>query len=263
MTVGFIGAGNMGGALATAAAKKAQVVLADSFAEKARALAEKLGGKAADSKTVAAECAYIFLGVKPQVMAAMLQEIAPTLKARKDGFVLVSMAAGVKIEKIRQMAGGDYPVIRIMPNIPVSVGSGMILYDATENVRVEALAQFCDILSGAGCLDRLDEKLIDAGSAVSGCGPAFVSLFAEAMADGGVACGLPRDKALQYSLQTILGTAKLLLDSGMHPGQLKDAVCSPGGSTIAGVRALEQSGFRAGTIEAVEDAFTRTKELGK
>ncbi len=263
MTVGFIGAGNMGGALATAAAKKAQVVLSDSFAEKARALADKLGGKAADSKTVAAECAYIFLGVKPQVMAAMLEEIAPVLKARKDSFVLVSMAAGVKIEKIRQMAGGDYPVIRIMPNIPVSVGSGMILYDATENVSAEALAQFCDILSGAGCLDRLDEKLIDAGSAVSGCGPAFVSLFAEAMADGGVACGLPRDKALQYSLQTIMGTAKLLLDSGMHPGQLKDAVCSPGGSTIAGVRALEQSGFRAGAIEAVEDAFTRTKELGK
>ena len=122
---------------------------------------------------------------------------------------------------------------------------------------------FCDALSGAGLLDEIPEKLIDAGSAVAGCGPAFVCLFAEALADGGVACGLPRDKALTYAAQMLKGTAKLILESGEHPGKLKDAVCSPGGSTIAGVRALEQGNFRGSTMDAVDAAFYRTKELGK
>ena len=260
---GFIGAGNMGGALATAAAKNAKVFVADSYEEKAEALAQKIGGTAVTTQQVAEKCGYIFLGVKPQVMGVMLKQIAPVLAARKDDFVLVSMAAGVQIADIRRMAGGDYPVIRIMPNIPVAVGGGVILYDATENVSEAALAQFCQVMASAGYLDRLDEKLIDAGSAVSGCGPAFVSLFTEALADGAVACGLSRDKALEYSLYTLMGTAKLLLETKMHPGQLKDAVCSPGGSTIAGVRALEQGGFRASCMEAVEEAFARTKELGK
>ena len=112
-------------------------------------------------------------------------------------------------------------------------------------------------------MDRLPEKLIDAGSALSGCGPAFVSLFVEALADGAVACGLPRAKALAYAEQTLMGTAKYLLETGDHPGQLKDAVCSPGGSTIAGVRALELGGFRSAAAEAVVDAFEKTRELGK
>jgi pyrroline-5-carboxylate reductase len=115
----------------------------------------------------------------------------------------------------------------------------------------------------AGLVDRLPEKLIDAGSALSGCGPAFVSLFVEALADGAVACGLPRAQALSYAAQTVAGTAKMLLESGQHPGQLKDAVCSPGGSTIAGVAALEQGAFRAAVIEAVANAYQRTLELGK
>ncbi len=262
-TFGFIGAGNMGGALATAAAKNAEVFLADSFAGKAEALAAKIGAQAVSAGQIALTCDYIFLGVKPQVMASMLADIAPILKARKNRFVLVSMAAGVQIADICRMVGGDYPVIRIMPNLPVAVGSGMILYDATESVSQEELDKFCKVMTAAGHLDRLSESLIDAGSAVSGCGPAFVSLFAEAMADGAVACGLSRDKALEYSLYTLIGTAKYLLETKQHPGQLKDAVCSPGGSTIAGVRALEQGGFRASTMEAVEEAFTRTKELGK
>ncbi len=265
-TFGFIGTGNMGGALARSAAKALapeSIFLADQLAEKAAALAAELGCSSTAAKTVAAQCEYIFLGVKPQVMDVMLAQIGPVLKNRTDSFVLVSMAAGVAISDIRRMAGGEYPVIRIMPNIPVSVGGGMILYDVTQNVSQEAEAFFCQAMQFAGKLDRLPEKLIDAGSALSGCGPAFVSIFLEALADGAVACGLSRSQAITYASQTLSGTAKMIAETGMHPGVLKDAVCSPGGSTIAGVAALEQSGFRAAAIDAVVTAFERTQELGK
>ena len=265
-TFGFIGTGNMGGALARAVAKALpgeRIVLADQCTEKAAALAQELGCRQADATQVASECTYIFLGVKPQVMATMLCQIAPALAMRSDPFVLVSMAAGIAMADLQCMALSPYPIIRIMPNIPVSAGSGMILFDATENVSPENIETFCQTMRFAGRLDRLPEKLIDAGSALSGCGPAFVSLFVEALADGAVACGLPRDKALTYAAQTVAGTAEMLLASGMHPGTLKDAVCSPGGSTIAGVQAMEESAFRAGTMNAVTAAYQRTLELGK
>ena len=266
MTFGFIGAGNMGGALARATAKALggeNIILADQMAEKAAALAQQLGAKATDTKSVAEKCDYIFLGVKPQVMGAMLSDITSVLADRKNGFVLVSMAAGVAIADIRKMAGGNYPVIRIMPNIPASVGSGVILYDYTENVTEGAVNAFRENMRFAGVVDHLPEKLIDAASALSGCGPAFVSLFTEALADGAVACGLPRDKAALYAAATVKGSAAMLLESGMHPAQLKDAVCSPGGSTIAGVKALEAGGLRGATMDAVKAAFDRTLELGK
>ena len=266
MKFGFIGAGNMGGALARAAAKAMSpenITLADQMTEKAEALASQLGCKTADTVTVAKECGFIFLGVKPQVMGIMLGSIAPTLAARNGDFVLVSMAAGVAISDIQAMAGGNYPVIRIMPNIPASVGGGTILFDHTENVSQDAVATFRNALQYAGLVDPLPEKLIDAGSALSGCGPAFVSLFIEALADGAVACGLPRDKALSYAIQTVAGTAKLLAETGMHPAALKDAVCSPGGTTIMGVNALEMGGFRGCTMDAVMSAYQRTLELGK
>lgn len=265
-TFGFIGAGNMGGALAKAAAKAMapeSITLADQLTEKATALAGELGCRCADAEAVARTCQYIFLGVKPQVMEAMLSQIGPVLKKRTDRFVLVSMAAGVSIADIRRMAGGDYPVIRIMPNIPVSVGGGVILYDTTDNVTEEETQAFCKSMACAGLVDRLSEKLIDAGSALSGCGPAFASLFIEALADGAVACGLPRNQAMAYASQTLAGTAKMILESGIHPGALKDAVCSPGGTTIAGVNALEQGSFRACAMEAVLAAYHRTLELGK
>ena len=266
MKIGFIGAGNMGGALARAAAKAvapSNIFLSDQLAEKASALAAELGCNACTTEQAALCCDYIFLGVKPQVMGAMLTQIAPVLASRKDSFVLVSMAAGMCMADIRRMAGGDYPLIRIMPNIPVSVGGGMILYDITDNVSQEAEEGFCKAMAHAGLLDKLPEKLIDAGSALSGCGPAFVCLFAEALADGAVACGLTRQQATTYAAQTLKGTAEMLLQTGIHPGALKDAVCSPGGSTIAGVGALEQGGLRAAAMDAVACAYTRTKELGK
>ena len=150
-----------------------------------------------------------------------------------------------------------------MPNTPVAVGSGVVMYDATENVTEEAKQPCCENLAAAGLLDPLPEKLMDAGSAVAGCGPAVAAMFLEALADGGVACGLPRAKAMEYAAQMLLGTARLALESGQHPGQLKDAVCSPGGSTIQGVRALEQGGLRCAAVEAVIAAYEKTVELGK
>ena len=265
-TFGFIGTGNMGGALARAVAKSVapeNIFLSDACPQKAAALAEELGCTSGSVEQIAKSCKFIFLGVKPQVMASMLESIAPVLAARQQDFVLVSMAAGVCIWDIRRMAGENYPLIRIMPNIPASVGEGVILFDTTENVPQEAVAAFREALSGAGLVSPLPEKLIDAGSALSGCGPAFVSLFIEALADGAVTCGLTRQQAMDYACQTLIGTAKMIQSTGMHPGALKDAVCSPGGSTIAGVGALEQGGFRGTVMDAVISAYDRTCELGK
>lgn len=264
MTFGFIGTGNMGGALAVAAAKTGtELLLGNRTPAKAEALARQLGCKTATAREIAASCDYIVLGVKPQMMGDLLSALAPTLAQRTTPFTLVSMAAGLKMETIQKMAGGGYPVIRIMPNTPVAVGSGVILYDATENVSEGVLGDFCAAMEQAGFLDRLPEGLMDAGSAVSGCGPAFVSMFIEALADGGVSCGLPRQKALRYAAYTLEGTARLLLETGKHPGQLKDEVCSPGGSTIEGVKVLEQEGLRPATMDAVAAAFRRNGQLGK
>ena len=265
-TIGFIGAGNMGGALAKAAAKAIpadSILLSNRTAAKAQTLADQLGCQVADKEQVAAQCGFLFLGVKPQQMGALLADLSPILAQREDEFVLVTMAAGLTMERIQTMAGGNYPVIRIMPNTPCAVGEGVIMYAKTENVSDEALALFLEDMRFAGVLDHLSENLIDAGSAVAGCGPAYAAIFLEALADGGVACGLPRQKALLYASQMLLGTAKLALETGKHPGQLKDEVCSPGGSTIAGVRGLEDGAFRAAVMDAVKRAHARNQELGK
>ena len=263
---GFIGTGNMGGALARAAVRAMgpeKVLLSDHNRQLAESLSAELGCQAVTNGELAAQCDMIFLGVKPQFLKDMLADLAPALAAKTAPFCLVSMAAGVSMADVLAFAGGNYPLIRIMPNTPASVGCGMILYDSTENVTADILDRFRRAMSDAGVLDALPERLIDAGSAVTGCGPAFTDLFLEALADGGVACGLPRDKAMVYAAQMVLGSAKLALESGRHPGQLKDAVCSPGGSTIAGVRALEQHAFRAAVMDAVDAAYEKTKALGK
>ena len=265
-TFSFIGTGNMGGALARAAVRKLPpetVFLSNRTPEKAEKLAVELGCPCGTVDRAAKDGKFIFLGVKPQMMAGLLTEISPLLAAREDRFILVTMAAGLTMKRIAAMAGGDYPVIRIMPNTPCAVGEGVILCDANELVSQEELDEFMDGMGGAGIIDRLDEKLIDAGSAVAGCGPAFACLMMEALSDGGVACGLPRQKALLYAAQMMKGTAALQLASGEHPGVMKDAVCSPGGSTIAGVRILEERGFRGAAMEAVMAAVEKTKELGK
>ncbi len=263
LTLGFIGTGNMGGALAQAAAKSEnnRLLLANRHPEKAQRLREKIGGELTDSRSAAAKADYIFLGVKPQMLEALFAEIRDTLSARTDRFVLVSMAAGTSIDKVKCLTGGDYPVIRIMPNTPASIGQGMILYACSQEVTKEEENIFLEAMTAAGRFSPLEEKLIDAGSAVSGCSPAFVDLFIEALADGGVACGLPRAQALEFAAQMTAGSARLILESGRHPGELKDAVCSPGGTTIQGVRTLEEAGFRAAVMNAVIAAYEKNFKL--
>ena len=263
-TLGFIGTGNMGGALARAACRSVpsdQVFLANRTVEKAKALAEELDCRVADNEAVAQSADLIFLGVKPQYMQGLLEDIGPILEKRESRFLLVSMAAGLTIPRIRELAGKDYPVIRIMPNTPSGIGEGMVFYDCSENVTKQEEKVFLESLSGAGRLAPLADHLMDAGSAVAGCGPAFADLFLEALADGGVACGLPRALALESAAQMMIGTAKLMLETGKHPGQLKDEVCSPGGATIQGIRALEEAGFRGAVMDAVIAAWEKSTEL--
>lgn len=261
---GFIGTGNMGGALAQALCQTVspdRVLLANRTAAKAAVLAGRLGCGVGGNADVARQCRFLLLGVKPQMMADTLAPLRDILSRRTDRFVLVTMAAGMTMERLAALAGGDYPVIRIMPNTPCAVGAGVVLYTANELVTAEELERFTGAFAAAGVLDPLEERLMDAGSAVSGCGPAFICQIVEALSDGGVACGLPRKKALLYAAQMVQGTAKLLLETGEHPAALKDAVCSPGGSTIAGVRALERAGVRGAVMDAVIAAVERTKEL--
>ena len=261
--IGFIGTGNMGGALARAASRREgnRLLLANRTPAKAQALADQIGGTVTDSAGVIADADYIFLGVKPQMLPAMAAQTAPLLKARKSRFVLVTMMAGVMIGKLLTALDGDYPVIRIMPNTPAAIGQGMILYCCSEAVTAEEEARFVSAMSGAGRFLKLEERLIDAGSSVSGCGPAFADLFIEALADGGVACGLPRAQAQEMAAQMLLGSAALVLESGRHPGVLKDAVCSPGGTTIQGVRVLEERGFRGAVMDAVIAAYEKNFNL--
>lgn len=261
--IGFIGCGNMGGAIARAVCRvlePSQVTLANRTPAKAEALAGELGCRWGENETVARECDAIFLGVKPQMMADMLSGVQEALAQRNDRFVLITMAAGMTIQRIRAMAGGDYPVIRIMPNTPVAIGMGMIQY-CCDGVTPEEEASFTAMMAKAGLVDKVGEGQMDAASSVSGCGPAWAYQFIEALADGGVACGLPRAKAMQYAAQMLAGSAQLVLQSGRHPGELKDAVCSPGGTTIQGVRVLEERAFRGAVMDAVIAAYEKTLKL--
>lgn len=264
--LGFLGVGSMGGALARAACRRLpgdSVYLSNRTAAKAESLAAELGCRAGSNAGAAAWADFLFLGVKPQMMKDLLEDIRPALIKRARPCVLVTMAAGLTMARIRELAGVDFPVLRIMPNTPASIGEGMILYACGEGVTEAEEKVFLDAMAGAGRFAAVEERLMDAGSAVSGCGPAFADLFLESLADGGVACGLPRDLAMELAAQMLAGSAMLVQESGKHPGVLKDAVCSPAGSTIQGVRVLEQSGFRGAVMEAVIQAYEKNKELGQ
>jgi pyrroline-5-carboxylate reductase len=194
-------------------------------------------------------------------MKDVLKPLQPILAEKKP--LLITMAAGLTLAQIEEFAGCALPVIRIMPNTPVAIGKGVIQYCRNELVTDAMLQEFLEDMRFAGILDALEERLMDAGSAISGSGPAYVYMMIEALADGAVACGIPRAKALEYAAATVIGAGEMVLATGQHPGALKDAVCSPGGSTIAGIRALENHGFRAAAMEAVIATWNRNKELGK
>ncbi len=261
-TAGFIGAGNMGGALLRAVAAAVggeKVAVFDLSADKAEKAASLTGATYTDAEDIYKNSKYIFFAVKPNVLGKVLSGAASQIKSRS---VIVSMAAGVSVAKIAEASGSDN-VIRIMPNTPASIGEGMILYTLGKGVSAEDEKGFLAAMDKSGAVDKIDEKLIDAAAALSGCGPAFVYMFIEGLADGAVACGVPRDKALLYAKQTVLGAASLAQTSGKHPEELKDAVCSPGGTTIEGVLALERGSFRADAASAVIAAYEKTEKLTK
>ena len=272
-TVSFIGAGNMGGALIHAACRALdprQVHITDYFADKAKAMADELGC-CCESTNKAAVLAgnYIFMCVKPQVMGGVLAEIAPVVKEcldKGEKKVIVSIAAGLQLAYIKEQlaqCGDALRVVRVMPNTPAAIGKGMLAVAAGSEVEDEYVGGVMEILSKAGRVERLAEGLMDQFTVVSGCSPAFVYMFIEALADGGVMTGLPRQQAMTYAAQTVMGAAAMVLETGKHPGELKDAVCSPAGSTIVGVAKLEENGFRSAAIQAVKAGYDKNVELGK
>ncbi len=264
--VGFIGTGVMGGAIARAVRKECkgeQMLLANVPEEGAKALAEELSCAWGDNRQVAAQCRYIYLAVKPQVMKRVLEEIAPVLQKRSDPFTVISMAAGLSITTLLDMAGFSFPLIRIMPNLAATVGEAVVLCSFHDSVSQQDKEEFLRLTGGAGLCDPIPEALMDAAGSLSGCGPAFAFMVMQALADGAVACGVDRRRARAYAAKTLLGSAKLALETGKHFEQLKDEVCSPGGSTIEGVKALENGGLRTALMQAVADSYEKNKKLGQ
>lgn len=262
-TLGFIGCGNMGGALAKAASQSLngnQIALCDFHKEKVEKFVRDFGAIATSAQDVTKNARFVVLAVKPQKTENAIAEFADVLRARKD-VTVITMAAGLSIAAIRSFIGADLPVIRIMPNTPVLLGSGMILY-ATDGVTSEAEEEFLRAFAAAGAFDKIPEEEIDAGSVVSGCGPAFVYAFIQALADGGISCGVDREKALFYAAQTAKGAAEMLLKFKDAETLIKN-VCSPGGTTIEGVKTLKNEDLAGVVTSAVQASYQRTLELKK
>lgn len=260
MKVGFIGLGNMGGAVAQAVAKVAgvEVLLSDHNPQKAQQLQSEIGGKLASNHLIAQEADVVFLGVKPQMAEAVLKDLAVS-SAYKTSAIWISMLAGVTLDQL-EASLPQVEWVRIMPNTPLAIGQGM----TTLASKSPAAQQVCEqLLVHSGQVLVLPEGLMDAATAIAGCGPAFVYTFIEALSDTGVQLGLSREAALALASQTVAGAAHLVQEEDRHPAQLRDAVCSPGGSTIAGLAALEEAGFRHAVGQAVRKAHQRTQELGK
>ena len=262
MKIGCIGTGAMGGAIMRAICKKYDVKnikVTDKNIKMGKAFAEETGTTFVDSNKVVLDCDYIFLAVKPQFLGDVFAEIAGYIPSNA---VIISMAAGVKIEKLESWAP-KARFIRMMPNVCAQIGQAMTAVSYKENISENEASTAIEILSSAGKVEVVPEKLMDCVTAVSGSGPAFVFMFIEALADAAVRCGMPRTQAYTYAAQTVYGSAGMVLESGKHPAVLKDMVCSPAGTTIEGVAALEKNGFRNAVIEAVTSACEKSIALGK
>ena len=261
--IGFIGAGNMGGALCLAASKTdCALYVSDPDTEKAAALCARTGATQTDSASICADCDLIYIGVKPQMLAGVAAELSHALQSRTTPYCLVSMCAGMTLSRLAELFPGA-AVIRIMPNTPVAVGAGMILYCCNRQATKAQVDTFLYAMAHAGKVDLLDEALFDAGTSVSGCGPAFAYLFADALAKGGEDCGLTYEQACAYASQMLLGAALMLQEDGRTPDALRQAVCSKGGSTIEGVRVMWEQNLEDTVRQAVQASYKRNIELGK
>ena len=261
MKYGFIGCGHMGSAIARALSGATRDFMVTDRSGAAKAFAQEIGAVYGDNITAAQECDRLFLCVKPQMMESVLSPLTPILQEKKP--LLITMAAGLDMTKIEAFAGTQLPVIRIMPNTPVAVGKGMIPYCANDLVEDSVLQDFLRDMRFCGALDAIEESMMDAASALSGSGPAYLYLYIAAMAEGAAACGLPREKALRYAAETMAGAAEMILASHGDPYALADAVCSPGGSTIEGVKVLRQQDMAGTVSQCIQAAYRRNQELGK
>ena len=264
--IGFLGAGKMATALThgwiEAGLTTAESVLAGEPIEAARASFTKETGAAAgsDNRQVIAGSDVLILAVKPQNMQTLLAEIQPLLTARH---LVVSIAAGISLKQISDGLGSQVRLVRVMPNAPCQVGASASAYTAGPAATADDVRLVDKLLNSVGRALAVPEKLLDAVTGLSGSGPAYVFVMIEALSDGGVRMGLPRDVALMLAAQTVFGAAKMLLETGLHPGTLKDLVASPGGTTIAGLHEIERGGLRGVLMDAVEAATLRSAELAK
>lgn len=265
LRVGFLGAGRMATALAKGWLRAGLIHpegcrASDPLPQARQAFTAETGCQAmSTNRDILPSSQVLVLAVKPQSMPALMEEIRPALKDQ----LLISIAAGVTLRQFAAGLGPNCRLIRVMPNTPCLVGASASGYSPSDKATAEDIALVGRLLHAVGVAFQLPEHLLDAVTGLSGSGPAFVYLMIEALSDGGVRVGLPRDVATALAAQTVLGAAKMLLETQSHPGMLKDMVASPGGTTIAGLHALERGGVRGALMDAVEAATRRATELGQ
>ncbi len=264
MKIGFIGLGNMATAIIGGILKKGLVEAQDICgADKAPVMCEKARNSfameiCADNSAVTAKADVLFLAVKPIFLPEVLEEISGSLR---ENTVIISIVAGKTIAFIENYIGSNKKIVRCMPNTPALVGEGCTGVCANENVAKEELSKALELLGSFGIAQQVPERLMDAVVGVSGSSPAYVFMFIEAMADAAVLAGMPRQQAYEFAAQSVLGSARMVLETGKHPGELKDMVCSPGGTTIEAVKVLEEMGFRAAVMDAMEACIEKSKNL--
>ena len=262
MKLGFIGCGNMGGAvlegiLKSGKANADDVLVYTASPQKSQALSQRLGvHEAKNNAEIAQTCDIVFLAVKPYIIQGVLEEIQNMWRA--EGQLVISVVSGWNIARLRGYIPETVSVLNTMPNTPCLVGEGVFAFNMDCGLSQEQFQAAEDLLCGLGTIVYIHENQIEALSGVCGCGPAYLYMMLGAMADGGVAMGLPRELALKIAAQAAIGAGKMVLETGMHPGALKDAVCSPKGATILGVHALEKGGLRAAAMDAV---ITSTQKM--
>lgn len=263
MKIGFLGAGAMGGAILSGAIDAGIMAPQDVYvADFSQAIKDKyaaLGCNICDDNKELGKADIVIFALKPQYAKPAIEALGDCL----EGKGVISIMAGLKAQAVRDMVNGNIRLLRLMPNTPALVNSGAFALDAGTDLNDEEKA-FAEKLFGAlGVFEWMPEHLIDTATGLSGAGPAYVYMFIEALADGGVMEGLPRATALRLAAQTVYGAAKMVLETGEHPDVLKDRVCSPGGNTIVGVKTLEEHGFRGACIDTVSKATIKARELGK
>ena len=262
MKISCIGTGAMGGAIIRSISKKFDpkfITVTDKNTAMGQMFATDTGCNFVNSNLEVLDADYIFIAVKPQFLSEVFDEIKDKISSQS---VVISMAAGIKLEKLRKLAP-RVRFVRMMPNVCAQIGQAMTAITYGNDINDKESNDVKMILSCAGKVEFVPEKLMDTVTAVSGSSPAFVFMFIESLADAAVRCGMPRSQAYTYAAQTVYGSAGMVLETNKHPAELKDMVCSPSGTTIEGVAKLEENGFRNAIIEAVTAAFEKSQNLGK